>query len=132
MKKSVKDNLLKDIDKKAQKIRDKRIDAATNKTVEALVFDFFRQVDEAKEVAQSQNSEHLIDMEILKHAYRNLESRVRSTFDVHSKVEIIWDNGDAPQYGNILGVKIYWSLAYIKKHNVEPSIYIDVGQMLLV
>ena len=39
---SVKKDLLKEIEAKAQKIRDRRITAANNKTLENAVFDFFK------------------------------------------------------------------------------------------
>lgn len=131
MGKSIKDDLLNEIGDRAEKIREKRKSAASTKTVESLVFEYFQQVDEAKKVADTHNGT-FIDANILHAALRNLEGRIRSIYDRQAKVEVVWDQShDESSLYNVLGVKIHWSTRFVVSHKVEPITYIDVTQMLL-
>jgi hypothetical protein len=126
---SVKDKLLKDIEEKAQKIREKRVAAASNKTIESVVFEFFRRCDEAKELGGVLTYES----SVLNEAVEAMLSQLR-VFDRGAKVRIEWstsidENGSYSE--TIKGVTILWSSAYYVLNKVECTMYIDVGQMLL-
>jgi len=128
--KSVKSQLLSDIDKKAEKIRQKRVAAATLKTVESLAFDFFRQVDEAKEVARVENKGEWINFSIFNAALNNLDLQLQA-HDKMAVVSPVWRTDENGISGGLLGVKITWSLSYAQKNSVEQELYIDITQMLL-
>jgi len=127
----VKAELLKQIEKRAQDIKGRQLKAATVKTVESICFEFFEKVDEAKSVGATYGEE--IDVKVLSEAIRDLESRISSTFDYKAKVKIQYET-DADGWGtyNLRGVTVFWSLNYIKKNKVEPSVFIDINQMLFV
>ena len=129
MTKSIKDDLLKEIEEKAQKIRDKRKKAATNKTVESLVFEFFEQIDEAKKIGEA--SGNWISASIVDEAIKNLKSRVNTMFDHGAKIDVVWENPEGDT-AKVAGVKIYWSTIYAKTNSLDPFTYIDVNQMLLL
>ncbi len=125
---SVKSKLLEEINKKAQKIRDKRVEAASNKTIEAAAFEFFKNIEESRQLHEGER----YDYTLFSKAKSALEERLRG-FD--SKVKVSIEYSINPEsYSNsgdfVRGVTIWWSDIYIKKNNVDPSLYIDIGQML--
>lgn len=125
---SVKSKLLAEINKKAQKIRDKRVEAASNKTLEATVFLFFRNIEESRKL----HSDKQYDPVLMGEARRSLESALRA-FDPKVKISVEYNVNQDPMSTDeqtVRGVTIWWSQLYIKKNNVEPSLYIDVSQML--
>lgn len=127
-----KSKLLDEINKKAQKIRDKRIDASNNKTIEAAVFDFFRNAEEARAVHDNKR----YDFEILKQARNSLVDRLKA-FDPKVKVAVEWQvqydsEKELPDQDMIRGVTIWWSQFYIAKNNCHSSLYIDISQMLFL
>lgn len=130
---SVKKDLLAQINKKAQKIREKRIDAANNKTLESAVFDFFRNVESARKM----HDDKFYDKFLFEQAQRSLSTRIQG-FDRRAKIAIEFNKSENPLDDRswnehvIRGVTIWWSSAYIVKNNVDPSIYIDVSQMLFI
>lgn len=126
---SIKKDLMLEIEKKAQKIRDKRIAAANNKTLEDAAFDFFRNLDGCRGITQEG-----YDPFLFKKAKEALEQRLRG-FDPGGKISVEFNvsedlkNWEEQQ---VRGVTIWWSQAYIKKNNVDPSYYIDLNQMLFL
>ena len=128
---SVKKDLLKEIDKKAQKIRDKRVVAANNKTLEDAVFEFFRNIESARGLNNLG-----YNLVLFNNAYHCLLERIQ-IFDKRAKISIEFNTDKTreefdPIYDNenVRGVTIWWSKEYIIKNNVSPSYYIDVSQML--
>lgn len=127
---SIKKDLLKEIDKKAQKIRDTRVVAANNKTLEAAVFDFFRNAEDSRKMHNGERYDHTLMAE----ARRSLQERI-SGFDRGSKISVEFNVSEdltSWQEQQIRGVTIWWSKAYIKKNNVDPSYFIDISQMLFL
>lgn len=127
---SVKKDLLAEINKKAQKIRDTRVVAANNKTLEAAVFDFFRNAEDSRRVHNGERYDHTLMAE----AKRSLQERI-SGFDPGSKIAIEFNVSEdltSWQEQQIRGVTIWWSKAYIAKNNVDPSYFIDISQMLFL
>lgn len=126
--KSVKQNLLAEIEKKAQKIRNKRIEAASNKTLEAAVFAFFNNIEDSRKLHGGQRYDHVLFAE----ARRSLQERVKS-FDFKAKISIEFHKSEDEKSWEecqVRGVTIWWGDAYKAKHNCDPSLYIDVTQML--
>lgn len=128
---TIKAKLLKEINKKAQKIRDKQIDAANNKSLETAAFDFFRNIEESRRITGGDR----YAPELFNHARRSLEERVRG-FDYKAKVSIEFNASEDLSSTEVWteqvvrGVTVWWSEQYILKNNVEPTLYIDVSQML--
>lgn len=127
---TIKKDLLAQINKKAQKIRDKRVDAANNKTIEAAVFDFFKNIEDARAI----HGGAIYDSNLFIQAKISLEGRLRA-FDNKVKVAIEFNStlDNIPwEAQQVRGITIWWSDFYIKANNVEPSLYIDVSRMLLL
>ncbi len=126
---SAKSKLMQEINKKAQKIRDKRVEAANNKTLENAIFDFFRNIEESRLI----HSGTKYDPVLFDQARRSLESRVKN-FDAGAKISVEFNAPQDPTSWEeqlVRGVTIWWSQTYIKKNNAETSIYIDVSQTLI-
>lgn len=124
---SIKKDMLAEINKKAQKIRDKRVTAANNKTLESAVFDFFRNV-EGSLLGKD------YDPYLFSKAKEALEQRLRG-IDPGGKISVEFNVHEDPKNTDIQlvrGVTIWWSKAYLFKNQVEPSYYIDVNQMLFL
>jgi len=128
---SSKKDMLAEIEKKAQKIRDKRIAAANNKTLEAAAFDFFRNIDATRNF-NGENSGY--NPTLFKKAKEALEQRVRG-FDPGGKISIEFNVHEDLQSWDeqqVRGVTIWWSKVYILRNQVDPSLYIDINQMLFI
>lgn len=126
---SIKSKLLEEIKKKTKKIREKRIEAASNKTLEAAVFDFFNNAEESRRLHGGSQ----YDPTLVETAKFSLENRLRA-FDPRVKVTVeytVSEDFQSTESQWIRGVTIWWSVAYIKANNVSPSLYIDVSQMLI-
>lgn len=125
---SVKSKLLEEINKKTQKIREKRVDAANNKSIEAAVFEFFKNIEDSRLLHEGKQ----YDYTLLSSARVALERRLKS-FDNRVKVSVEYNiNQDitSTEEQSVRGVTIWWSNQYIAKNNVDPSLYIDVSQMI--
>jgi len=125
---SVKSNLLKQIEEKAQKIRDKRIEAASNKTIENYVFEFFRNIEDSRKLYNNNGYDYVL----LGEAKRSLINKLKA-FDEKIKVSIEYNSTESTTHNEaqtIRGVTLWWSPKYIKQHNCDPSLYMDVSNML--
>jgi hypothetical protein len=125
---SIRNKLLAEINKKAQKIREKRVDAASNKTVEQAAFDFFKNIEDSRHLHNGEQ----YDYALMSKAKQALEERLRA-FDNKVKVSVEYNIHEDPlctDEQTIRGVTIWWSPLYIKKNSCHPSLYIDVSQML--
>ena len=83
---AIKHKLLQEINKKAQKIRDKRVEAANNKTLENAVFDFFKNIEESRTIRGDKS----YDPDLFHQAKKSLEERVRS-YDRGAKISVEFD-----------------------------------------
>lgn len=125
---SVKSDLLKQIDKKAQKIRDKRISAANNSSIETIVFEFFRNIEDSRKL--SGNIEY--DLTIFSDALRSLTSRIRS-IDSKATCDVRFQNDTSPWNQDFVqGVTINWSPLHVSRYQIEQTLYIDVSQLLFL
>jgi hypothetical protein len=118
---SVKSDMMAKIEQKAQRIRDKRVEAASNKNVESFVFEFFKNAEHAP-MLQDVSAFLLngaLDMLVIK--IKTLDPQVKG-------VVPNFRQGD----NAVQGITIHWSPYYIKKNSCEPSLYIDVSQILLM
>lgn len=125
---STKSKLLEEIAKKAQKIRDKRVEAAGNKSLESAIFDFFKNIEESRKLHNGDR----YDSTLFQQAQRALAERVKG-FDRGTKISVEFNVSDDLQSWEeqtVRGVTVWWSKAYIAKNNVDPSMYVDVSQML--
>lgn len=127
---SIKKDMLAEVNKKAQKIRDKRVTAANNKSLESAVFDFFRNIEGS--MLGGTNKHY--DPFLFSKARESLEQRLRG-IDPGGKISVEFNIHEDPNNTDIQlvrGVTIWWSKAYLFKNQVEPSYYIDVNQMLFI
>lgn len=125
---SIKNDLLKRINRDAQKIKDKRVEAANNKSLESAAFDFFKNIEESRVLHKGEKYDTLL----FKNALRSLKERIKG-FDYGTKVKVQFNSEDEDkpwEEKQVRGVTIYWSQFYINKNGVDPSMYIDVSQML--
>lgn len=125
---TVKQKLLAEINKKAQKIRERRVEAASNKTIEAAVFEFFKNIEESRQLHEGKK----YDYDLLSRAKNALQERLYA-FDHRVKVSVEYNVHPDPTNTDeqtVRGVTIWWSPTYIQKNNVDASLYIDVSQML--
>lgn len=125
---NIKNKLIQEINKKAQKIRDKRVEAASNKTLENAVFDFFKNIEESRKIRGDKS----YDAELFYQAKKSLEERVKA-YDRGAKVSVefeVSDDTTSWEQQPVRGVTVWWSQVYITKNNVDPSLFIDVSQML--
>lgn len=126
----IKNDLLKEIERKAQKIRDNRVTAANNKSLESAVFEFFKNMEEARAI----HSNLYYDEILYDKARKALQERV-SGFDPGAKISIEWNASDIDIPWNqqiIRGVTIWYSKIYIMRNNIDPSRYVDVSEMLFL
>lgn len=127
---SIKNKVLAEINKKAQKIRDKRVEAASNKSLEDAAFQFFKNIEESRLLHNGEK----YDPVLFETARRSLAQRVQN-FDRGAKISVEWNVSEDLQSwetGTVRGVTVWWGKAYIAQHNVDPSFYIDVSQMLFI
>lgn len=125
---SIKDDLLKKIEEKASRIREKRIEAANNKTLEAFVFEFFKHAEQARFLHKNER----YDEDMLKSAITSLREKLKS-IDTKVKVSIEFNRTDGQEKSlrdTIRGVTIYWSPLYIARQGCHQSLYIDVADLL--
>lgn len=127
---SIKNKLLKEIDKKAQKIREKRVEAANNKSLESAVFDFFRNIEESRQLHDGKQ----YDSTLFSKARSALEQRIQG-YAPGTKISIEWqsiehNDPNIAEKSTVRGVTIWWSKIYIAQNNVDPSLCIDISQML--
>lgn len=120
--------MMEQINKAAQKIRDKRVQAANNKSLESAVFDFFKNIEESRQIHGGLK----YDSELFYQAQRSLQERVQG-FDRGTKITVEFNVSDdllSWEEQTVRGVTIWWSKIYIAKHKVDPTLYIDVSSML--
>lgn len=125
---SIKKQLLAEINKKANKIREKRVEAASNKTIEAAAFEFFKNIEESRLLHKGAK----YDDTLFHNARKALELRIRG-IDNQAKVSVEFNVADdltSWEEQLVRGVTIWWGQAHITKNNVDPSLYIDVSQAL--
>lgn len=125
---SVKKDLLKEIEKKASRIREKRTAAASVKTIERYIADFFKDIEDAR----SLNNNEYYDYNLVSNAHHSLESKLKN-FDKGVKTSLNWsytEENESALSGYIVGVTIWWSSSYINKNNCDPSLYLDAGSLL--
>jgi hypothetical protein len=121
---------MEEINAKAQKIRDKRIEAASNKTIEAAVLEFFKNVEESRKL----HNDEQYDPDLIHSARVALTERLQA-FDHKVKITIEWStpvNQMVTAEDPIRGVTVWWGRDYIKRNNCDQSLYFDVTQILLL
>jgi len=126
----IRKKLMEEIEKKTKRHKEARSHADVNKTVEGVVFDFFRNIEQARQV----HNNEFYDKVIFKEAWRSMKDRLKS-IDHNVKHKMKWniDQDDIDWPHNIVqGITITWSVEYLKDKNIYPTLYIDVGQMLFI
>ena len=123
---SVKSKLLEEIKNKAQKIRERKNSIKVSViSVESIVFDFFKDAEEAGKAANNNG----YNSTILYLAAQKMQDKMKQHVDGGCKTVVEFTNPE--DKSRIRGVTVYWSAHYIKQYNCHPSTYIDIGQMLL-
>ena len=126
---NIKKQLLAEIAKKASKIREKRVDAASNKTIEAAAFEFFKNVEESRLLHNGKK----YDSTLFSNATKALERRIRG-IDNQAKISVefnVAEDLSSWEEQMVRGITVWWGQAHIVKNNVDPSTYIDVTNILL-
>jgi hypothetical protein len=140
---SIKKDLLLEIDKKAKKIKEKRVDAANNKSIESAVFEFFKNIEEARSVHNNERYNVTLFLEARKALKRRVVGYAPGTkvsiefnesFSDFDFAQLLLSEGSTLSWDQqqVRGVTIWWSKAYIAANNVDASLYIDVSQMLFL
>lgn len=125
---SVKSKLLKEIQAKADKIKERRATAANNKSLQDAAFEFFKNIEESRLIHGGAK----YDNTLFSKALSSLKERVKG-FDQGTKVTVEFNVSDdltSWEEQMVRGITIWWSKVYIAKNNVDPSLYIDVSSML--
>lgn len=123
---SIKNKLLEDLDKKVEKLRTRKR-SIKDQSVEAAVFRFFRDAEEARSLYSNER----YDDDMLKLAHLALIQKLKK-FDlgVKASIEFNRDKDEHSMRDMIRGVTIAWSNTYAKVNNCNKELYIDVSEML--
>lgn len=120
---SSKKEMLDKVNAAAKKREEARDRAAANKTIEAFVFEFFKEAEEVLLLDMSPQNKGV--MLLLSH--NTLENKIK-TFDPKVKeVKIVWRGENEPI---VQGVTIVWSKHFSNINQADPELYIDVAEML--
>lgn len=119
-----KSDILKKIDEKIKKRKNK--ETIDPKDYKAIVFDFFRKYEESNPLGLEDYLSESVKEVLRSNAVNFLTERLW-TIDPRCIVKI-----NTTQGGNIQGVTIKWTNNFIKTHNIEPSVYVDVSDILLM
>ena len=126
----IRKKLMEQIEKKTKRHKEARSHADINKTVEGVIFDFFRNIEQARQI----HNNEFYDKVVFREAWRSMKDRLKS-IDHKVKHKMEWnidkDDIDWP-HNTVRGVTIIWSADYLKDKNIYPTLYIDVGQMLFI
>lgn len=125
---NTKKKLLNEIEDKANKIRKKK-DEVKNKviTVESIVFDFFKDAEDAILIRKVDGTMYGYSFSLLKSAHQKMQELLRLHFDLACKVNIEYTSDDKSQ---IKGVSISWSPHYTVRHNCSSISYIDITDLI--
>jgi hypothetical protein len=122
--------LLEESERKTLRHKEARANANSNKTTEGVIFDFFRNIEQARQI----HNNEFYDKVVFKEAWRSMRDRLKSIdHKVNLKIEWNIDKDDIDwQHNTVRGVTISWSAIYLKDKDIYPILYIDVGQMLFI
>ena len=125
---SIKDDLLKRIEKRAQRHNDLRKEIEErSENAEAFILKMVKDLDET--VAKTANIVFDTD-DFINYYIASVENQIQ-TLDFGAQVEISWqaqpEKGKMPR---INGILVKWSPEYQKEHDCEPELYVDVFQLL--
>jgi hypothetical protein len=126
---------MEEIERKTQRRKVARVEAAVSQTIEGIVFDFFKNYDGLSAMLDSMHSED--DLNRMYHRmFKEMEERIRCV-DLLAKVSVFFpgvdkENPDLDFSKKPQSVTIYWGKSYQIKNNVPESVSIDVSQMLFV
>jgi hypothetical protein len=109
----IKNSLLREIDLKIKRKKEKSLTTLDPKDYRSAVFDFFKNTEECR-----------LDPGMMNLARISLIERL-SIIDSRCKVNVHCDE-------NLRGVTIIWSPSFARQNNIESQVYIDVGEMLLI
>ena len=122
----VKDDLLKEIDKKIKRKKElsKEI-AERSSNVEAFIVKMIEEIEENLLVTANTTLE---DPELRKYYVKSIEGRVR-TLDGGACVLPMWQSteGESPR---INGLTIKWSVPYQQANNCEEQLFVDLSSLL--
>ena len=137
----VRKKLLAEIDKKTKRRQEARLEAAASKTLEGIVFDFFKRYDElcamdATEL-KTKESEGFLgpDFEYMyRQSVLEMIERIKC-IDIAAKVTVFIPDFDSSEEfltpaKKPQSVTINWSVPYQKRYESPASTSIDVSQML--
>lgn len=122
---SVKSDLLKEIEAKAKKIKERKEKVKTKDDVEAFVFDFFREAEDMNRLGDGSGNRDRYGAVLTAHASQHLEKQLQQRFDRGARLEITMT-----EKNQISGVVIHWSKFYQVANKVDETLYIGVEQML--
>lgn len=122
---SVKSDLLKEIEAKAKKLKERKEKVKTKDDVESFVFEFFREAEDMNKLGDSLGNRDRYGAILTAHASQQLEKQLQQRFDRGARLEITMTDKN-----QISGVLIHWSKFYQVAHKVDETLYIGVEQML--
>jgi hypothetical protein len=123
----IKADLLKEISKKANKMKERRTNTS-KKSLEESIFSFLQFIEESRKLYNNNSYPHeliQIEKEKLELELKHLDKDVKIT------VEQDVDYNNPENEGMIRGITVWWSLHYISQNKCDPSIYFDVTNILL-
>lgn len=129
---SIKDDLLKKISQRAEKIRQDRASAKNRKDIDRIVFDFFKEAEEMSKMGREMadevqaNSGDVTAHVLILGAGVQLQEQIRARIDRDARVEVVMKDGTS----QVNGVLITWSKFYQVANKCDETLYIGIEHML--
>jgi len=124
------DDVMKEINRRAKKLKKLRTNSDRNMSREDVVMRFFDDIERAFRRSEDKHDFRTA----LDNACNFLESRLKA-FDPDIRISLSSDNSSADDWKDIRinGVSVFWSEKYLKNHPLEEKeMFIDVSDMLFM
>jgi hypothetical protein len=119
---SIKQKMMNEVNKKAQKIKDDRLAASLNKNIETYALDFIKETEHLATIPDERLRQHMSEI-----ARSTLKAKIRTVDQGRNlRVEVVYQQGTE----SVQGILIQWSDSYIAANKSSPELYIDVSQLL--
>jgi hypothetical protein len=127
MSNDVKRNLIKELNKKAKAIEERRTNSSKQASMNDIIYDFMKEVEHILIASTDSYSFN----EMLDGASRIMDTRMRA-HDPHVTLEMIWNDAEDWRELRLQGIKIIWSDPFMERNPERiKQEYIDISQYLL-